>query len=228
MTRHLRTLAAVTVLALVAGSGLHAQSPADKAAEARARDQAALEEARAKEAQQRAEEAVRRGEARTRLIPLSIDVVVSRYQGEKKISSLPYLLAVNTNDNAPGGVCQLRMGASVPIPSLIVPPGNPGGTTPGPMPGPVQYRDIGTNIDCSARTVEEGVFQLRLNIEDTSVYTNAQDTGTPTIGQMPVFRTFRSTNTLVLRDGQSREFTAAADRVNGEVIRIAVTLKTVK
>jgi hypothetical protein len=98
----------------------------------------------------------------------------------------------------------------------------------GPMPGPVQYRDIGTNIDCSARTLDDGAFQLRLNVEDTSVYTNAQDGATPSVGQMPVFRTFRSTNTLVLRDGQTREFTAAADRVNGEVIRIAVTLKTVK
>lgn len=221
MRRHLRTLAAVFVLALVAGSGLRAQGQADADAKAKA-------EATAKEAQQQNAEALKRAEARTRLIPLSIDVVVTRYQGEKKISSLPYLLAVNTNDNSPGGVCQLRMGASVPIPSLIVPPGNQAGAPAGPMPGPVQYRDIGTNIDCSARTLEEGVFQLRLNVEDTSVYTNAQDTGTPTIGQMPVFRTFRSTNTLVLRDGQSREFTAAADRVNGEVIRIAVTLKIVK
>jgi hypothetical protein len=220
VTRHLRTVALVAVLALVTASGLKAQGQADADAKAKA-------EAAAKEAQQRDAEAIKRGEARTRLIPLSIDVVVSRYQGEKKISSLPYVLAVNTNDNAPGGVCQLRMGASVPIPTIVAPAGNPAGPT-GPMPGPVQYRDIGTNIDCSARTVDEGVFQLRLNVEDTSVYTNAQDGATPSVGQMPVFRTFRSTNTLVLRDGQMREFTAAADRVNGEVIRIGVTLRVVK
>jgi hypothetical protein len=95
------------------------------------------------------------------------------------------------------------------------------------MPGPVQYRDIGTNIDCSARAVDDG-YQLRLTVEDTSVYTNVQDNATPTVGQMPVFRTFRSTNTLVLRDGQTRDFTAAADRVNGEVVRIAVTLRVAK
>ena len=45
---------------------------------------------------------------------------------------------------------------------------------------------------------------------------------------MPVFRSYQSTNTLVLKDGQSREFTAAADRVSGEVIRIGVTLRVVK
>jgi hypothetical protein len=119
------------------------------------------------------------------------------------------------------------MGASVPIPSIVAPPGNAAGPT-GPMPGPVAYRDIGTNIDCSARTVDDGVYQLRLTVEDTSVYTNVQDNTTPTVGQMPVFRTFRSTNTLVLRDGQTRDFAAAADRVNGEVVRIGVTLRVAK
>ena len=219
MRRHLRATAVIAVLVVIGSSGLRAQSQADAAAKAKADDAA--------EIQKRVEESVKRGEARTRLIPLSIDVVVSRYQGEKKISSLPYVLAVNTNDNAPGGVCQLRMGASVPVPSIVAPAGNPGGPV-GPMPGPVSYRDIGTNIDCTARIVDEGVYQLRLNIEDTSIYTNAQDAGTPTVGQMPIFRTFRSTNTLVLRDGQTRDVTAAADRVNGEVIRIAVTLRVVK
>jgi hypothetical protein len=214
--RHLRALAIVAALVLAAGSGLRAQGQAD--ADAKAKAEAAL-----KDAQQRDAEAIRRAEVRTRLIPLSVDVVVSRYQGEKKISSLPYLLAVNANDVAPpgGGVCQLRMGAQVPVPTTNVSKDA----------APVQsftYRDIGTNIDCSARTLEEGVYQLRLNVEDTSVYTNAQDATTPTVGQMPVFRTFRSTNTLVLRDGQMRDFSAAADRVNGEVIRIAVTLRVAK
>lgn len=208
MTRHLRTLAAVVVLSLVVGSvGAEGQADADGKAKA----EAAAKEA--KEAQQR-EESIKRAEVRTRLIPLSIDVVVSRYQGEKKVSSLPYSLAVNANDNAPGGVCQLRMGTSVPVQSV--------------GPGPLTYRDIGTNIDCSARAIEDGSFQLRLNVEDSSVYTGGQDASLPKVEQMPVFRTFRSTNTLVLRDGQNRDFTAAADRVSGEVVRIAVTLRVVK
>jgi hypothetical protein len=207
VTRHLRTWATVVILALVVGAGLGAQGQADADAKAKA-------EAAAKEAQQRDADAIKRGEARTRLIPLSIDVVVSRYQGEKKISSLPYSLAVNANDNAPGGVCQLRMGTSVPVAQV--------------GPGPLTYRDIGTNIDCNARTTDDGGFQLRLTVEDTSVYPGGQDPALPKAEQMPVFRTFRSTNTLVLRDGQSRDFTAAADRVSGEVVRIAVTLRVVK
>ena len=33
---------------------------------------------------------------------------------------------------------------------------------------------------------------------------------------------------LVLRDGQTRQFTAAADRITGEVVKVDVTLKVVK
>jgi len=161
-----------------------------------------------------------------RLVPLSVDVTITRYQGEKKISSMPYVLAVNANKLGQAGPALLRMGAKVPVPTLAAPSGTPGGPT-GPMPGPVNYQDIGTNIDCTAKVVEAG-FELRVSISDTSVYTNIQDNATPTVGSMPVFRSYQSTNTLVLRDGQSREFTAATDRVSGEVMRIAVTLKVVK
>lgn len=41
-------------------------------------------------------------------------------------------------------------------------------------------------------------------------------------------RSFRSTNTLVRRDGQTHQFTAATNRVNGDVTRIEITLRVVK
>jgi len=161
-----------------------------------------------------------------RLVPLSVDVMVTRYQGDKKISSMPYMLAVNANKLGQAGPALLRMGAKVPVPTIAAPPGNPAGPA-GPMPGPVNYQDIGTNIDCTAKVVDQG-FELRISVSDTSVYANIQDNATPTVGNMPVFRSYQSTNTLVLKDGQSREFTAATDRVSGEVIRIGVTLRVVK
>jgi hypothetical protein len=177
-----------------------------------------------------AAEAERKRLEQSRLTPLSVDVVVSRFQGEKKISSLPYTLAVNANGysgGAGGGQALLRMGANVPVPSIVAPKDNPAGPA-GPMPGPVNYQDIGTSIDCSAQRMEDGSIQLRISIQDTSVYTNIQDKTTPTVGEMPVFRKFSTTNMLVMKDGQSREFTAATDRVSGEVVRIAVTLRVVK
>jgi hypothetical protein len=44
----------------------------------------------------------------------------------------------------------------------------------------------------------------------------------------PVTRTFQSANTLVLRDGQTRQFTTATDRVSGEMARVDVTVRVVK
>jgi len=188
----------------------------------------------AKKNQQAAEAAKERDQAKAqavrddlqRLVPLSVDVMVTRYQGDKKISSMPYMLAVNANKLGQAGPALLRMGAKVPVPTIAAPPGSPAGPA-GPMPGPVNYQDIGTNIDCTAKVVDQG-FELRISVSDTSVYANIQDNATPTVGNMPVFRSYQSTNTLVLKDGQSREFTAATDRVSGEVIRIGVTLRVVK
>ena len=150
------------------------------------------------------------------LVPLDVLVVVNRYQGEKRVSSLPYTMAVNANDRT---ISSLRMGARVAVPSGPVQPGFRTST----------YEQIGTNIDCFARTMDDGRFQVNLIIDDSSIYENVPGAVKPSADDnSPVFRSFKSTNTLVLRDGQTRQFTAATDRVNGEVVRIEVTLRVVK
>ena len=151
------------------------------------------------------------------LVPLDVQVLVNRYQGDKRVSSLPYTLAVNANDRT---ISSIRMGARVPV--------SRGATAPAGLP-PVEYQSIGTNIDCFARTMDDGRFQVNLVIEDSSIYENVPGAVQPSTDEKaPVFRSFKSTNTLVLRDGQTRQFTAATDRVNGEVVRIEVTLRIVK
>lgn len=152
------------------------------------------------------------------LVPLDVQVVVNRYQGDKRISSLPYALAVNANDRS---VSSIRMGARVPMAGPLQ------GSAPN-SPVMVNYENVGTNIDCFARTTDDGRFQVNLTIEDSSVYQSAEGAAAPTLAGRPVMRTFRSANTLMLRDGQTRQFTAATDRVNGEVVRIDVTLRVVK
>src|SRR5687767_1655843 len=44
-------------------------------------------------------------------VPLKIQLVLSRYQGEKKLSSVPYLLWVTSNDQR----TSLRMGVKIPV-----------------------------------------------------------------------------------------------------------------
>ena len=162
--------------------------------------------------------------SRQPLVPLEIQIVIARYQGEKRISSMPYLMAVNAN----GERASLNMGAEVAIPTTAFAP-----AADGKSPTPVglrsyNYRSIGTNIVCGAMTADEGRFDVNISIDDSSVFMKEDGTAATGAGDMPAFRSFKSRNTLLLRDGQTRQYTAATDRVSSETIRIEVTLKVVK
>jgi hypothetical protein len=155
-------------------------------------------------------------------VPLQVQVVVSRYQGDKRVSSLPYVLAPNANDGEP---TRLRMGAKVPVPAVS---GQQKLAQQFPMPtiSPITYQEIGTNIDCKVTGLIDGLYEVNVSVEDNSIVATPE--GSTPAAEPPVFRTFQAANTLLLKDGQTRQFTAATDRVSGEVVRIEVTLTVVK
>ena len=163
-------------------------------------------------------------QAAARQVPLRVNLVVSRYQGEKKVSSLPYTLSVVANDN---DKTSLRMGVDVPIPTTVISAPAEGGKVSAPMTS-YNYRSIGTNIDCAARTIEEGVYKLDLAVEDSSVFLAEK----PVTGMQgvpaPSVRRFTSSFNLLLRDGQTVQHTTATDPVSGEVLRVEVTLTVLK
>jgi hypothetical protein len=162
--------------------------------------------------------------AKAPAIPLEVQIVLSRYQGEKRVSSMPYVMAVNAN----GERASLNMGADVAVPSSTFAPNDPSKAQPIVS---FNYRPIGTAIICGAiTTAEEGRFELNISVDDSSVYLKEDNSaGSPSaVSNMPAFRSFKSRNTLLLRDGQTRQYTAATDRVSGETIRIDVTVKVVK
>ena len=154
-------------------------------------------------------------------IPLRVQVLVSRFQGEKKLSSLPYTLSVNAGSRG-----TLRMGAKVPVMMMMtanMPKDLPQG-------GPVQYQDVGTSIDCSVSTVQDdGRFRVEITLEDSSVYGDGPNPSEnkPPPGN-PSFRSFRASDSMVLRDGQTSQFTTATDKVSGEIVKVDVTLTVVK
>jgi hypothetical protein len=154
-------------------------------------------------------------------VPVNVQVVISRYQGDKKISSMPYTLLVTAN----GRPTSLRMGAKVPVSQMMF---SQGKDMPGPQAAPVSYHDVGTNIDCDAGTAEDGRFVLNITVSDSSVYGEDDKSLTAKMPGNPTFKSFTLTNSAVLRDGQSTQFTAATDKVNGEVTKIDVTLTVVK
>jgi hypothetical protein len=236
------TLAAVV---LFVAASVDAQQKPGTAAEKEAAEQKAAMDAMARMAAQQAEavaraqqkvaEEARRAEEerlrqleakRNELIPVDVEVVISRYQNDKRVSSLPYFLAVNAaSEDAP--VTKLRMGANVPVPASTF---TPGVTADGKPANPLvsySYRDVGTNIDCRARPLGDGRFAVYVSVGERSVV-QPPSTCNSSVSCAPVIRNFETENTLVLRDGQTRQFTAAADRVTGEVVKVDVTLKVAK
>lgn len=171
-------------------------------------------------------------EARRAITPLRVQIVFTKYQGEKKVASLPYTLTCNAGERAPA---VLRMGIEVPVPVPLAKEGAPS----------VQYKNVGTNIDCRPSALEDGRYSVDLTVEQSSIYSTVDEKGrrpgpsesdgrsaggmtdTP-LGGIPMFRTFRSTFIPILRDGQSAQYTVATDPVSGEVVKIDVTLTVLK
>ena len=163
--------------------------------------------------------------AGTAITPVKLQIVISRYQGEKKVSSMPYTLSINAReDNAAGpSHASLRMGAKVPVVMMAmtnVPKDAPQG-------GPIQYQDVGTNIDCDATMMADGRFKVQITVDDTSVFPDDQPTSAATKGS-PSFRSFRASDAMILKDGQTSQFTTATDKVSSETVRVDVTLTVVK
>jgi hypothetical protein len=164
-----------------------------------------------------------------------VDVVVSRYQGDKKVSSQPYTLSVNTGRPTTGlptgpspflgPVAQLRIGTEIPVTSVLVGPQQADGKNATPT-TTINYRRVGTQIDCSARPLaQDNRFEVQLSIEETTI---APGDKQPGASSAPVFATFTANNNLLMRDGQTREFAVATDRITGEIVKLAVTVKVVK
>jgi hypothetical protein len=145
-------------------------------------------------------------------VPLKVTVTISRYEGEKRTASLPFVLWVNTGGNA-----IIQMGSDVPTPTTVL---KDGANT-----SQFTYRSLGTNITCSATALGDGLYRLQVDVNDSQVF---RMTGTGATQLGPIFQNFRSTNSPILRDGQTVQFAVATDKTTGEVIKLDVTLNLVK
>jgi hypothetical protein len=152
--------------------------------------------------------------------PVKVQVVLTEYDGEKKVSNLPYSFLMYSE---PGGSTSFtnftRVGVRAPIPMVG-------------KDGQSQFMDIGSNIDCGVKTEQDGRFTVRLNFERSSLYFQGpgEEKGsihTSGAGQ-PYIPHFQETSLVLLKDGQTLEALTAADPMNGHVFRINVTLNVQK
>jgi len=177
-------------------------------------------------AQENEKPAPKPSNAASSVMPLKLQITISRYQGEKKISSMPYSLSMNAGAQPPNNFANLRMGTKIPVMMVSAVDAKLPDGKPIPQVGPIQYQDVGTNIDCRATALDDGRYLLSITVDDSSVYPDEQLPG-GSKGN-PAFRSFRASNWMVVRNGETGQFTTATDKVTGETVKVDVTLTVVK
>jgi hypothetical protein len=210
------------------------------------------------------------------IVPLKVDVTLSRYQNDKLLGRAPFTLVVNPiqfGNNPPR--TSLRVGVDVPA-------GTESTTIDGKTTTKPYYRNVGTQIDSSARLTEDGRYLLELSVQDSAVFAasgqdqqvvranldveaaemnvkritdafqkgqanqssldqatielkraqsglaQAKTAALPASRSDMAFRNFSISNQLTLKDGQSTQFTAATDKISGEVLKVEVAILTIK
>ena len=153
-------------------------------------------------------------------IPIKVQIVLTEYDGDKKIASMPYSFVAITDERMGGYYStSLRTGVRIPIET----DGKDQKTS---------YFDIGTNIDCGVRTEEDGRFHLYMIFERSALHpgNSAGDEKLEVTrpNGLPLIRQFKTSENLMLKDGQTSESILSTDPLNGHVMRIAVTINAIK
>jgi hypothetical protein len=152
-------------------------------------------------------------------IPIKVQIVLSEYDGDKKISSTPYSFVSLADDKFWATYnTSLRTGVRIPVE----------------IEGKDQkntYLDVGMNIDCGIRAEDDGRYFVRLSLERSSLYPNKSADGERLVANpssQPLIRQFRTTDYLILKDGQTSENLLSTDPLSGHTLRVSVTLDVQK
>jgi opacity protein-like surface antigen len=181
---------------------------------------------------------------------MKVEVVLSRYQGDKRTSNMPFTLWLSAPANGGGGGASLRVGVDVPIGSTAATttesrmnPAGRGQNTTGTTEATTrpEYRNVGTSVDANAWLESaDGQYRVRVSLTDTSVFEPdslrtadaaaraVQGVAVTTASNASAFRTFSLSNTLPMRDGQTIEFASATDKITGETVKLTVTINVAK
>ena len=170
-------------------------------------------------AQDKTQEKPKPEERATVLIPIKVQVVFTEFDGDKKISSMPYAFTVPASDKS--GVnygASIRTGVRIPVEI----DGKDQKTT---------YVDVGSNIDCRIQRAEDGRFLVSLIFDRSALYPNKSSEGERLVNEhngQPLIRQFRTNESLLLRDGQTSENTLSTDPLSGHTMRVSVTINAQK
>jgi len=152
-------------------------------------------------------------------VPIKVQIVFTEFDGDKKISSMPYSFVVIADEKVGGYYSTtLRTGVRVPIELDS-------------KDQKITYLDIGSNIDCGIRTEDDGRFRLYLTFDRSALYPNKSAEGERLVanpGGQPLVRQFRASENLILKDGQTSESLLSTDPHSGHTLRVSVTINVQK
>jgi hypothetical protein len=173
-----------------------------------------LQQVRAQEKTQektKSEERVKSG------APVKVQIVISEFAGDKKISSVPYAIVSLADDKSWGTYnSSVRTGVRIPVETEGKDQKN-------------TYLDVGVNIDCGVKTEEDGRYFLRLVLERSSLYPNKSAEGERLVASsLPLISQFRINDYLILKDGQTSENLMSTDPLTGHTLRVSVTINVQK
>lgn len=154
-------------------------------------------------------------------IPVKVLIVFSEYNGEKRISSMPYSFIAITDDKMGGYYStSLRTGVRIPVET----DGKDQKST---------YMDVGSNIDCGVRTTDDDHYHVHLIFERSALYPAGDSQDDKVLlsrppGQPPLVRQFKASEQILLKDGQTSESVVSTDPLNGHSLHISVTINLLK
>jgi hypothetical protein len=160
------------------------------------------------------------------VIPIKLQVLLTEYDGTKKIASLPYSMSLTAapEGKPPNTTTQVRDGVRVPVLT-----GSKTGES------SMQYIDVGTNIDARIVHTAGELYSVEVRIERSSLVLRMDNSqakewapGDPSPGSQPLIRDFRNSFTMQLREGHGSEATVASDPMSGHVLKVELLLTLVK
>jgi hypothetical protein len=167
-----------------------------------------------------AQENTKQEEKAKPLLAIKVQVVFSEYDGEKKLSSMPYSF-IAIPDEKMGGLFSTSLRTGIRIPVEV--DGKDQKTS---------YMDVGSNIDCGIRALDDGRFHVYMNFDRSSLYsggiTAEEKVEVSRPNNQPLIRQFRSTESMLLKDGQTSESIFSTDPLTGHVLRVSVTINVLK
>ncbi|MGD0426692.1 MAG: hypothetical protein ABSC10_08230 [Candidatus Acidiferrales bacterium] len=161
--------------------------------------------------------------------PVKLLIVLSEYDGTKKIANLPYTMPLIVGDKPSGAYSTLRIGVKVPVKTGESKTGDT----------QIQYIDVGTSIDARVSHADGGKYQVDLKVDRSSLYVAARGQDGKVFGKEwsggeappttePIVRQYRGDVGMSLREGQTSEGTVATDPLTGHIFKVEVTLNMAK